>query len=139
MEKNARHPLLFALCGFVLCFMFASNLAKAQEANTVTLDMREIREYEMNGFILVYRNPLDKRSISSLRVFQGEQGSLSVLPGELIAVDLVQIGSIWRCKNISGEHRLLIGQGELVDDVRVTPRLVVENERGICRLSFSEL
>ena len=29
MEREVRHPYLFTLCGFVLCFMFLGNLVRA--------------------------------------------------------------------------------------------------------------
>ena len=38
MEREVRHPLLFTICGFVLCFMFAGNLARAEPPEDMTFD-----------------------------------------------------------------------------------------------------
>ncbi|CAM3815696.1 hypothetical protein [Parendozoicomonas haliclonae] len=137
MNREVRHPFLFTLCGFVLCIMFAGNLAVAQEPRQVYLNMKNIQEYEMYGYVLVYKNPLDHRSTTNLRVFQGGIGVLDVLPGEWVAIDVIQVGTSWRCKTYQNEHRLLMGQGVLSQSVVISPTLQVEGDKGVCRLNIT--
>ncbi|WP_281648836.1 hypothetical protein [Parendozoicomonas sp. Alg238-R29] len=141
MEREVRHPYMFALCGFVLCFMFLGSLVRADgslppKTMPIYLNMSEAQEARLKGFMLVYDKPVDMTSSVSTRVFSGDIGVQSVVMGEWIAVNLTLISSIFPCKDYQNQHRIEVGKGALSQGVVVTPRLTVEGDSTVCRLDI---
>ena len=137
MEKDVHHSYLYTLCAFILCFMFVGSIARAEEPFPVFLNMSSIDEYQMRGYVQVYQNQLDMSSSALLRVFPGNMGMQTVVPGEWIAINLVQISAIYPCKNYQEQHRIQVGEGVLSQAVIVTPRLTVEGSTTVCRLDIA--
>ena len=136
MERDVRHPSLFALCGLVLCLMFMGNLAKAQEPLALYLNMSDFTDDFYRGFVQVYEEPLDHNSEALLRVFPEAIRAMEVEPGEWIAVNVSLIGTIYPCKNNQNKHRMEVGTGSVPQPVIITPQLVSEGNRSVCRLEI---
>lgn len=64
MEREVRHPLLFTICGFVLCFMFAGNLARAEPPEDMTFD-KNISSTSASAVVMVNPNSEKSRSVAT--------------------------------------------------------------------------
>ncbi len=135
MNKDIRHPFLFTLCGFVLCIMFAGNLAQARETIQVSLDMSGVNDHKMVGYIFIYKHYNDTRSARALKVPQREFGALVVNKNEWVAINLVKLSTIWLCKFGQNNHRMLVRQDGVLDQSTVfVPTKVVANGYSVCEL-----
>ncbi len=147
MERDVRHPHLFTLCGFVLCIMFASNLALAATVSppkkpTVMIYLRvsDLVGTGMDGFIATYAREHSQQYSTLTRVIpDGDMNMerIRAYVGEWVTVNLTQISALYRCKNYQDAYRFQVGKGALMQDAVITPRLTVERESTVCRLDIS--
>ena len=142
MEREVRHPYLFTLCGFVLCFMFIGNLARADrpypaKGIPVYLNMHNAQESRLQANMLAYSSPVALSSEVNIRVFAGTIGVQTVLYREWIAVSLTLGDIIHLCKDYQNQHRIEVGKGELTGGVVIEPRLTVEGNSTVCRLDMA--
>lgn len=64
MEREVRHPLLFTICGFVLCFMFAGNLARAESPKDMTFD-KNTSSTSVSAVVMVNPNSEKSQSVAT--------------------------------------------------------------------------
>lgn len=64
MEREVRHPLLFTICGFVLCFMFAGNLARAEPPEDMTFETNT-SSTSTSAVTIVNSNSKKSRSVAT--------------------------------------------------------------------------